>query len=98
MNTYIDGVRDVLSRIGIGQSSGPSWWTGFAIGAGVGLLTGAAVALLVTPSSGTEMRRQLGTGAKRLAEKTQGAISDMTGSVRDKLSTENHTTNEMPMR
>jgi gas vesicle protein len=98
MNTYIDGVRDVLSRVGLGHSSGPSWWTGFAIGAGVGLLTGAAVALLVTPASGTEMRRQLGTGAKRFAAKTQDAISDVTETVRGKLGTENHATNEMPMR
>ena len=98
MNTYIDGMRDALSRVGLIRSSGPSFFAGLAIGAGVGLLAGAAVALLVTPTSGAEMRQQLGTGAKRLAAKTQGAFSDVTQTVRGKLGQEEHYgRNEVPM-
>jgi gas vesicle protein len=85
MNTYIDGVRDALSRVGLIRSSGPSFMAGLAIGAGVGLLAGAAVALLVTPANGQEMREQLGTGAKKLAAKTQGAISDVAQTVKGKI-------------
>jgi gas vesicle protein len=99
MNTYIDGMRDALSRVGLIRSSGPSFLAGLAIGAGVGLLAGAAVALLVTPANGAELRQQLGTGAKKLAAKTQGAISDVTQNVRGKLSGEENYTgrNEVPM-
>jgi gas vesicle protein len=95
---YMDGMRDALSRVGLFRSSGPSFLAGLAIGAGVGLLAGAAVALLVTPASGAEMRQQLGTGAKRIAAKTQGAISDVTHTVRGKLGAEEHYgRNEVPM-
>jgi hypothetical protein len=90
MNNYIDGMRDALSRVGLMRSSGPSWWAGFAIGAGVGLMAGAAIALIITPTTGEEMRKQLGTGAKRFAEKTQGAIADVTQTVKGKLGVEEH--------
>ena len=98
MNSYIDGMRDALSRVGLMRSSGPSWWAGFAIGTGVGLLAGAAVALIVTPTTGPEIRRQLGSGAKRFAEKTQDALSDVTQSVKGKLGVEeNYSRNQAPI-
>jgi hypothetical protein len=85
MNSYMDGVRDALSRAGIVRSSAPSWFTGFAFGAGIGLVSGAVVALLITPTNGREMRREIGWRAKRLAERTQGAISEVTNNVKGKL-------------
>jgi gas vesicle protein len=86
MNSYMEDVRHALSRAGLVRRSGSSWMTGFAIGAGVGLVSGAIVAVLLTPSSGPEMRRELGWRAKKLAERTQGAISDVTQNVKGKLS------------
>jgi gas vesicle protein len=100
MNTYMDGVRDALSRVGLVRSSAPSFISGFAFGAGVGLVSGAIVALLVTPTSGSEMRREIGWRAKRLAERTQGAISDVKHTVKGKLGTEAETYrghNEVPL-
>jgi len=90
MNSYIDGVRDTLARVGLikSASAGPSWMTGFAIGAGVGLLAGATAALLTTPASGREMRGQLGSRAKQLAERTQGAIADASQTLRRKQTNE----------
>ena len=106
MNTYIEGVRDALTRVGLVRSTTSSWMTGFAIGAGVGLVSGAIVAMLVTPSNGQEMRREIGWRAKKLAERTQqlaertqGALSDVTRNVKGKLNeAENrHGRNEVPI-
>jgi len=105
MNTYIEGVRDAFTRMGMRRSSS-TWMTGFVVGAGVGLISGAAVALLVTPTNGREMRRELGWRAKRLAkqtqqlaERTQHAISSATHNVKGKLETEvsRHGRNEVPV-
>lgn len=84
MNSYMDGVRGTLARAGL-ISSGPSWMTGFAIGAGVGLVSGAVVALLLTPTTGLEMRREIGWRAKKAAQRTQGAIADVTENVKSTL-------------
>ena len=102
MKVHIDDVRGALERAGILRSSGPSWMAGFAIGAGVGLISGAVVALLVTPSNGREMRRELGWRAKKLAERTQGAISDVAHNVKGKLQQaeiegRHHGRNEVPV-
>jgi gas vesicle protein len=86
MNSYMDGVRDALERVGFIRSSTSSWMTGFAIGAGVGLLAGATAALLTTPASGRELRGQLGSRAKQLAERTQGVIADASQGLRGKQS------------
>lgn len=84
MKSYMKGVRDALSRMGRGRKSGFGFMS-FVCGASVGLLAGAAIALLVSPTSGTEMRRELGSRAKRLAERTQGAISDATRTMKGKI-------------
>jgi gas vesicle protein len=100
MNTYMEGVRDALTRAGLVRSSTSAWMTGFAVGAGVGLVSGAVVALLLTPTSGPEMRREIGWRAKRMAERTQGAISDVTHTVKGKLVSEAEThrgRNEVPV-
>jgi len=87
MKTYLEGVRDALSHIGGGRRSGSSFMS-FVCGAGVGLMAGAAIAMLMTPTSGPEMRRELGTRAKKLADKTQGALSDAKQNMRARLGTD----------
>jgi gas vesicle protein len=102
MNMYLQGVRDTLGRVGLVRRSNASiWMTGFAIGAGVGLISGAVAALLVTPTNGREMRREIGSRAKRLAERTQrlaertqGAFSHAKHEVRSEL---RHGRNEVPI-
>jgi gas vesicle protein len=102
MNMYLQGVRDTLSRVGLVRRSRTSiWMTGFAIGAGVGLISGAVAALLVTPTNGREMRREIGSRAKRLAEstqrlaeRTQGAFSHARHEARAEL---RHGRNEVPI-
>jgi len=72
MNSYL---RDVLSSAGLIETRS-SWMTGFFMGAGIGVLAGAVAAALLTPTSGVEMRTQLGSKAKDLADKTQRALSE----------------------
>jgi gas vesicle protein len=85
MNTYIEGVRDTLARVGLVRTSRSGWLAGFAIGAGIGMVSGAVAALLVTPTNGRQMRREIGWRAKSLAERTQGAINDVAHSVKGKI-------------
>jgi gas vesicle protein len=107
MNTYIEGVRDALTRAGWMRSSSSGWMTGFCVGAGVGLVSGAVVAMLVTPTNGREMRRELGSRAKelakqtrQLAERTQHRIQDVAEDVKGRLESETnrrHGRNEVPI-
>jgi gas vesicle protein len=95
----MEGMRDALSRTGLVQSSTTTWLTGFAIGAGFGLVAGATVAMLITPKSGPEMRHELGSKAKMLAERTQGTIAGVAEGVKEKLGeVERHRgRNELPV-
>ena len=76
---YKQGVRDTLTRYGLIRRSPPSFFAVFAFGAGIGLIAGAAAAVLMTPSTGRDMRRELGWRAKKLAERTQTAMSGVKG-------------------
>ena len=49
--------RDILNALGIETES--SFWTTALAGFGVGCLVGAAVAILVTPKSGRELRSDI---------------------------------------
>jgi gas vesicle protein len=100
---YMQGVRDTLSRRGLVRRSRPGFLTAFALGAGIGLIAGAAVAMLLTPSSGRDMRRELGYKAKKLAERTQTAVTNVKGKLagakedaKARLE-ERHTRNESPI-
>src|SRR5260370_25472955 len=59
MNTYMEGVRDALTRVGLVRNSTSPWMTGVAISAGEELGTGAIMALLLTPSYELELRLQI---------------------------------------
>ena len=74
---YKQGVRDTLTRYGLIRRSPPSFFAVFAFGAGIGLIAGAAAAVLMTPSTGRDMRRELGWRAKKLAERTQAAAREI---------------------
>jgi hypothetical protein len=49
--------RDILNALGLESES--SFWTAALAGFGVGCLVGAAVAIMVTPKSGRELRTDL---------------------------------------
>jgi len=49
--------RDILNALGLETES--SFWTAALAGFGVGCLVGAAVAVMVTPKSGRELRTDL---------------------------------------
>jgi gas vesicle protein len=49
--------RDILSALGLETES--NFWTTALAGFGVGCLVGAAVAIIVTPKSGPELRSDL---------------------------------------
>jgi len=49
--------RDILNAIGLETES--NFWTAALAGFGVGCLVGAAVAIMVTPKSGRELREDL---------------------------------------
>jgi gas vesicle protein len=49
--------RDILGALGLESES--SFWTAALAGFGVGCLVGAAVAIMVTPKTGRELRTNL---------------------------------------
>jgi hypothetical protein len=49
--------RDILNALGLEQES--NFWTVALAGFGVGCLVGAAVAIMVTPKSGRELRSDI---------------------------------------
>jgi gas vesicle protein len=69
--------REVLNALGLEQES--NFWTVALAGFGVGCLVGAAVAIMVTPKSGRELRegimekgRDLIGRGKEMVEQGQG--------------------------
>jgi gas vesicle protein len=69
--------RDILSALGLEHES--NFWMVALAGFGVGCLVGAAVAIMVTPKSGRELRegilekgRDLMSRGKEMAEGQQG--------------------------
>ena len=100
---YKQGVRDTLRRYGLMRRSRPSFFAVFAFGTGIGVIAGAAAAVLMTPSTGRDVRRELGWRAKKMAERTQSAMSGVKGRLigakdeaKAKLE-ERHSRNESPL-
>jgi hypothetical protein len=76
MNDYIREIRAVLKRLGLTRRSDSAWIGGFAVGAGVGLISGATMAALLTPANGKEMRKLVGSKAKKIARTAEQEIAD----------------------
>jgi hypothetical protein len=75
MNTYAREVRGMLENLGLVRRSHSPWSAGFWAGAGFGVVAGAALAGLLTPNNGKEMRKIVGSKAKHLASSAEKKIS-----------------------
>jgi hypothetical protein len=81
MNSYIREIRGVLENLGVVRRPQASWMGGFLVGTGLGVLAGAAVAALLTPSDGKEMRKLVRSKAKKLAKTAEKQISAITSAA-----------------
>jgi hypothetical protein len=75
MNTYAREIRTMLENWGLIRRSEASWMGGFLVGTGLGVVAGAAVAALLTPTDGKEMRKLVQANAKRLAGTAEKKIA-----------------------
>ena len=75
MNRYVGEIKGMLENMGLVRRSESSWIGGFFAGAGLGAVAGAAVAALLTPSDGKEMRKLVRSKAKRLAKGAEKQIA-----------------------
>jgi gas vesicle protein len=71
--------RDILSALGLETEN--SFWTVALAGFGVGCLVGAAVAIMVTPKSGRELRSDIMDKGRDL----MGRAKDEMQAMKDKL-------------
>lgn len=73
---YAREIRKMLKSLGLvrSESNGVS---AFLVGAGVGAVAGAAVALLLTPTNGKEMRQLVGSRAKQIADTAEKKIAEI---------------------
>ncbi|HKQ71992.1 MAG TPA: YtxH domain-containing protein [Polyangiaceae bacterium] len=75
-------LTDALCWAGL-MSRPRSWISPFALGAATGVVAGAAVAAMLTPMNGREMRDRVGEKAKGLADRTQSALAEVTSAVKE---------------
>ncbi len=68
--------RDVLNALGLETES--NFWTVALAGFGVGCLVGAAVAIMVTPKSGRELRENLRDRGRDLINRGREQMESMT--------------------
>ena len=67
--------RDILSALGLETES--SFWTAAMAGFGVGCLVGAAVAIMVAPKSGRELRSDLTDKARDLISRGKEEVANL---------------------
>jgi hypothetical protein len=67
--------KDILSALGLETES--SFWTAAMAGFGVGCLVGAAVAIMVTPKSGRELRSDLSDKARDLISRGKDEVASL---------------------
>lgn len=80
------GKDDILEAIGL-QSKGSFDWLGHAaIGFGVGAVVGAAVALMVAPRSGEELREELLDKGRRIVQRGRETAEEYKGSTQTRPS------------
>jgi gas vesicle protein len=72
---YAREIRGMLKNLGlVRRSNGVGT---FLVGAGVGAVAGAAVAILLTPTNGKQMRQLVGSRAKQIASTAEKKISSI---------------------
>lgn len=67
--------RDVLNALGLEESN--NFWTIALAGFGVGCLVGAAVAIMVTPKSGRELRENIMDKGRDLISRGKEEMSNL---------------------
>ena len=67
--------KDILSALGLETES--SFWTAAMAGFGVGCLVGAAVAIMVAPKSGRELRSDLTDKARDLINRGKDEVASL---------------------
>ncbi len=76
--------RDVLNAIGMRRAT-TDWMPRTLVGFGAGLVVGAAVALMLSPKSGSELRNELATSANRLVKKGRQQIDELRNRMESRL-------------
>jgi hypothetical protein len=66
----------VLSSLGMGRAT-TDWFPKVFIGFSVGLLSGAAAALMLSPKTGEQVRGDLRVGAQRLVKKGKAQLAEL---------------------
>ena len=67
--------KDILSALGLESES--SFWTAAMAGFGVGCLVGAAVAIMVAPKSGKELRSDISDKARDLISRGKEEVANL---------------------
>jgi gas vesicle protein len=67
--------KDILSALGLETES--SFWTAAMAGFGVGCLVGAAVAIMVAPKSGKELRSDISDKARDLINRGKDEVASL---------------------
>jgi gas vesicle protein len=67
--------KDILSALGLETES--SFWTAAMAGFGVGCLVGAAVAIMVAPKSGKELRSDISDKARDLISRGKEEVANL---------------------
>jgi hypothetical protein len=70
---------DILEALGLETHSSVDWMGPAIIGFGVGALVGAAVALLVAPKPGMELREDLMERGRKYVNKAKEQVGNMAG-------------------
>jgi gas vesicle protein len=64
--------KDILEAIG--ADTDDRFMTGMLVGIGVGAIVGSAVAILLAPKTGTEIRQMLGERGSELIDKAKNRV------------------------
>jgi len=67
--------RDIMNALG--DQTEDKFLTGLFVGIGVGALIGSAVALLVSPRSGSDLRQMIGEKVGSLKQKARDTASEI---------------------
>jgi gas vesicle protein len=77
MNSYFREIRTALENLGIVSRPRASWGSGFFVGAGLGVVAGVAAAAMLTPKTGKEVRKLVGSRAKTMAKSAEHRLAAM---------------------